>query len=136
MKLRDFLAIAVLVVFALVAASVFGMTIWYSSGTAGISVTQANTTVTFTENVSGGASAAFNARHVHIRSRSTSANSCFWDLRDGTATTADNRIEPGKEVVMEWDPNPADIRTTDGWASMGMICGTGETATFDITASR
>lgn len=58
----------------------WAMTLHYSSGTTGLSVTQANLNTPFTDNHSGGASAAFQARHVLIRSRSGSADSCHFDL--------------------------------------------------------
>jgi hypothetical protein len=121
----------------LISPAIYAMTLWYSSGSAGISATQTNTTVTFTFNTSGGTSAAFAARHVYIRSRSTSASSCYYDMADGTATTADHRLDPGERLVENWDPNPSTDRgSADGWSNMGVICDTGGTATIDISASR
>jgi hypothetical protein len=104
----------------------------YSSGTTRVSVTQANSAVSFTDNGSGGTSSAFYARTVWIRSDSTSANSCYFDLKDTTATTADIRLAPGDSIVMTW----ADTLGGNGWAGLGAICAAGETATFDVVAVR
>ena len=104
----------------------------YSSGTTRVSATQANTAVTFTDNGSGGSSSAFNARLVWVRSSAASANSCYIDLKDTTATTADLRIDPGDSVVFTW----ADGLGGDGWAGMGVICAAAETATLDVMAMR
>ena len=114
-----------------VAASAWAMNARYSSGTAGISVTQANTNTPFTDNHSGGTSAAFNARYGYVHSRSTSANSCYFDM-DGVATTADIRVEPGGTVPFTF----SSIGGGDGFAGIGSICATGETATFDIVGGR
>lgn len=113
------------------AASAWAMNLRYSSGTAGISVTQANTNTAFSDNHSGGTSAAFNARHVTVCSRSASANACFFDM-DGVATTADYRVAPGACMSLSF----AGSSGGDGWAAVGAICATGETATFDIQAGR
>lgn len=126
--------IIVLAVLAIACASVLwaaGMA--YSSGTSGVSVTQTNTAVSFTDNHSGGGSTAFAARHLLIRSRSTSANSCFIDFTDSTATTADTRLEPGASISRTWDDRDG---MGGGWSSIGLICATGQTATFDVDAWR
>lgn len=121
-----------LALLALLAASAaWALTARYSSGTSGISVTQSNTTTSFTDNHSGGSGSAFNARFVTVCSRSTSTNPCFVDF-DGTATTADWRIAPGACLSVTYSGTSGG----DGWPSIGSICNTGETATFDINAGR
>jgi hypothetical protein len=125
-------ALALALVLALVTTA-WAMNARYSSGTAGISVTQANTNTAFTDNHSGGTSAAFNARYVSVCSRSTSANSCFVDLGDGVATTADWRLAPGACIQASYS---SQFTGGEGWAAIGSICAAGETATFDIMAGR
>ena len=115
------------------AVTAWAMNARYSSGTAGISVTQANTNTAFTDNHSGGSSAAFNARYVSICSRSTSAHSCFVDLGDGVATTADWRLAPGACITATYQSAQTG---GEGWAALGSICAAGETATFDVMAGR
>jgi hypothetical protein len=127
MKRRILTALAL----AALAASAWAMNLRYSSGTAGISVTQANTNTAFSDNHSGGTSSTFNARFVTVCSRSASANSCFFDM-DGVATTADYRVAPGACMSLSF----AGTSGGDGWAAIGAICATGETATFDIQAGR
>jgi hypothetical protein len=68
---------------------------------------------------------------VSVCSRAASANSCFFDL-DGVATTADWRVEPGACQSATY----SGVSGGDGWASIGTICTTAETATFDIKAGR
>jgi len=111
----------------------WAMSARYSSGTAGISVTAVNTNTAFTDNHSGGTSAAFNARYVSVCSRSTSANSCFIDLGDGVATTADWRLAPGACITATYQGAQTG---GDGWAALGAICTAAETATFDVMAGR
>lgn len=108
----------------------------YSSGTTGISVTQAAGQTNFTDNMSGGSSAAFFAYSVVIRSRSTSAHTCFYRLVQGTVTgtTADRRIEPGGTFTERWDFSTPG--TTDGWKGIVYVCASGQTATLDVDASR
>lgn len=126
--------IAVLAVLALACASaLWAVGLSYSSGSSGISVTQTNTTVTFTDNHSGGASAAFAARHLLVRSRAASANTCYVDFNDGTATTADHALEPGAAISLNWDERDG---MGGGWSQIGVICATGQTATFDVGAWR
>lgn len=115
------------------AATAWAMNARYSSGTAGISVTQANTNTVFVNNHSGGDSAAFFATSVSVCSRSTSAKACFIDLGDGVATTADWRIEPGACITVGYDSANTG---GSGWAALGSICAAGETATFDVMAGR
>ena len=95
------------------------------------SVTQANSAVSFTDNGSGGSSAAFRARYVTVRSLTASANTCYFDMKDTVATTADIALEPGGSFSLAYD---GDIQ--GGWSGLGAICDTGQTATFLITASR
>lgn len=100
-----------------------------------VSVTQSNTAISFTDNGSGGSSSAFRARFLTVISAASSANTCYFDLKDTTATTADIPIEPGGVWSMEFE----DLGTggsLGGWAGMGAICDTGKTATFLIVASR
>jgi len=109
-----------------------------------ISVTDTNSAVAFTNNHSGGDSAAFLARSVTITSRSASANTCFLDLSDtfsnsialsaaGVADSGDVPLAPGKN-------HEAKIGTgfgpSAGWAGLGAICSAGQTATFDVVANR
>ena len=118
---------------AFLAGTAWALTLRYSSGTAGISVSDVNTTTTFTDNHSGGGDAAFKAQAGYVYSRPTSANACFFDL-DGVATTDDIRVEPGASVPFGWNVNASG--PSGGWPSIGSICATGETATFDIVAGR
>lgn len=123
---------------ALLAVLALGATAWamnarYSSGTAGISVTQANTNTPFINNHSGGDSAAFSATSVSVCSRSTSTHSCFLDLGDGVATTADWRLAPGACIEVDYK---AGQTGGEGWAALGSICAAAETATFDVMAGR
>ena len=109
-----------------VAASVWAVGVVYHDD---ISVTQANSVITFTDNGSGGTSAAFKARSIVVESLAASANTCYLDLKDTTATTADIALAPGGK--WEW------IATSgDGLAGIGAICAAGETATFRVTATR
>ena len=115
----------------LVSASVFAMNARYTSGLNGISVTQANTNTPFLDNHSGGTGLAFNALYLSVCSRSTSANTCHFDL-DGVATTADWRLAPGACIPVVYSQKLGG----DGWSNIGVICAGGETATFDIMAGR
>ncbi|MEK9722257.1 MAG: hypothetical protein VW405_02075 [Rhodospirillaceae bacterium] len=99
-----------------------------------ISVTDSNSVVAFTDNGSGGTSQAFPARHVLIRSASASANTCFFDLKDTVASSADTPLAPGAGLSLEFDISSGD--GDDGWEGMGAICSGGQTATFYVTASR
>lgn len=99
-----------------------------------VSVTDSNSAITFTDNGSGGSSVAFQARRVVVYSLSTSADTCYFDLKDTVATTSDIAIEPGGTWVAEFsDPNAS---STSGWSGMGAICGAADTATFRVTATR
>lgn len=106
----------------------------YSSGVNGLSATQANLNTPFIDNHSGGSSVAFQARHVLIRSRSTSANTCYFDLGDGVATTADTSLAPGAAISRSWDETTGGLG--GGWDAIGIICATGHTATWDVDAYR
>lgn len=105
----------------------------YTSGSAGISVTAVNGTVAFTNNHSGGDSAAFFATQIIVRSRAASANTCYLDYNDGTATTSDVPLAPGGEFRIIRGGN---YHAASGWSSMGVICAGGQTATFDVIADR
>jgi hypothetical protein len=100
-----------------------------------VSVTTSNTSVSFTDNGSGGSSAAFRARHVTVESSGASANTCHFDLKDTTATTADIPLEPGGGWTWHYQDGPGESPGQGGWEGLGAICGTG-TATFVVTASR
>ena len=114
-------------------ASAWALTQHYSSGATGLSITTGNLNTPFTDNHSGGTSTAFQARHVLIRSRSASANSCHFDLGDGVATTADTLLEPGASVRVEWESTTGGVG--GGWNALGAICGSGS-ATWDVDAWR
>lgn len=101
---------------------------------ADISVTQANTATTFTDNGSGGDGTAFAAKSVLIRSLSTSANTCYFDLKDGTATASDVALEPGGSISLTFPSTSGG--QVEGWPGMGSICAAGQTATFRVTAMR
>src|SRR3989304_5878831 len=96
-----------------------------------VSVTSTNSAISFTDNGSGGSSVAFLARHVTVRSLATSANTCYFDLKDTVATTADIGLEPGGGGKM-----PSEGPGTGGWAGMGAICDSAKTAPFVVTATR
>lgn len=123
--------LAVLAVLVALAPLAWAMTYRYSSGTAGISVTQANTNTAIVDNHSGGGGTAFGATSMVVCSRAVSANSCFVDTKDGVATTADDRIEPG--ACMYYTYHGA---SGTGYTAFGAICAAGETATFDVKAGR
>ena len=96
---------------------------------ADISVTEVNSAIAFTDNGSGGTSAAFKARSIVVESLAASSNTCRIDWKDTTATTADVALAPGGK--WEW------IATSgDGLAGIGAICAAAETATFRVTATR
>ena len=99
-----------------------------------VSVTSTNSAVSFTDNGSGGSSVAFLARHVVVYSLSTSANTCYFDLKDTTATTSDTAIDPGGTWQMDFIEVAGS--STSGWAGLGAICDTAQTATFRVTATR
>ena len=99
-----------------------------------VSVTSTNSAISFTDNGSGGSSVAFLARHVVIYSLSTSANTCYFDLKDTTATTADISIDPGGTWQMDFIEVAGS--STSGWPGLGAICDTAQTATFRVTATR
>jgi hypothetical protein len=133
MKKRTIRALLLVAILAL-AVSAWAMTLSYSSGATGISVSQTNTNIPFTNNHSGGDSATFQAKHVLIRSRSASANTCHFDLGDGVATTADPTLAPGASIAVDWDQRSGGVG--GGWSAIGVICTTAQTATWDIDAWR
>jgi hypothetical protein len=98
-----------------------------------VSVTSSNSAISFTDNGSGGSSVAFLARHVVVHSSSSSANTCYFDLKDTVATTSDIALEPGGSWAFEFVDSGGG---TSGWSGMGAICDTAQTATFLVTASR
>ena len=100
-----------------------------------VSVTQANSVVTFSDNGSSGTGQAFNATQVLVRSLSASANTCAFDLKDTVAVYAtDTRLEPGGSISFAFPST--SVGATDGWPGLGAICDTGQTATFRVTAMR
>jgi len=105
----------------------------FYNGTIGVSST--NTAVPFTDNGSGGTGQTISARHVLIRSDAGSANTCYFDMKDTVATSADIPLEAGAGLELEFDPSTA-TPNQDGWTGMGAVCNTAETATFYVTASR
>lgn len=119
--------------FAVLATSAWAAPPFYTSGKTGLSITQSNRTVTFTDNHSGGTNAAFLARVIMVRSDSTSANTCMVDLVDGTATASDVPLPPGATIVLTY---PLIYAPSDGIAAIGAICSTGQTATFYVEAYR
>ena len=124
--MRRLLCLFVLGLAAVAQGSGIGAT--YSSGSAGISVTQTNTATTFVDNRSGGSGSTFGATTVSVSSRSTSANSCAVNFNDTTAVAAaDIRVAPGATVIRT-------TSITQPWPGIGMICAAGETATFDVIA--
>ena len=100
-----------------------------------ISVTDTNSVVAFTDNGSGGTGQQFTAKHVLVISASTSANLCYFDLKDTTATTADIAVPVGAGFGFDFDQSTAPMGQ-DGWSGLGAICAGGQTATFYVTASR
>ena len=109
-------------------------TAWAMSwSTQSVSVTATNQTVTVTNNHSGGDSAAFSASYVLIRSSSASTHTCYFDPTDGVATTGDEPLEPGASFSVPW-PYPSG--EYGGYVSIGVICASGQTATWRITAIR
>lgn len=100
-----------------------------------VSVTQANSAVLFYDNGSAGTAQAFNATQVLVRSLSTSANTCAFDMKDTTAVYAtDIKLEPGGSISLTFPST--SVGEVDGWPGMGAICDTGQTATFRVTAMR
>jgi hypothetical protein len=100
-----------------------------------VSVTQANTAITFSDNGSGGSAQNFRARFVTIHSETGSANTCFFDLKDTTASTADIPVVPGSTWSLAFE-DLGQGGGLGGWSGVGAICDTGETATFHVVASR
>lgn len=111
------LAAAALVSLAL-ALAVHAIPPWYHSGLSGIAVGPVNTTLTFTDNHSGGDAVAFKARYVRIRSAAAS-DTCYVDWSDDTATTADQAIVAGE--TYSWEI-PSGYTPDTGLSSIGVIC--------------
>lgn len=127
--------LSLVLVLALVASlPAWAFTKFYSSGSAGISVTQTNTETRFTYNVTGGDNTIFYATTVVVRSRSTSANTCAIRLGGATATyTTDMEIAPGASLTFSYNPT---LGGDGGWYRIASICNTAQTATLDIDAFR
>ena len=104
----------------------------YSSGAAGVSVTTSNTPITFTDNRSGGDSAAFEARSFIISSRSSSSDTCAFDWIDTIADGDDAQLAPGGSFSIAV---PDNYSPGTGYVGVGVICDSG-TATFDIVAHK
>jgi hypothetical protein len=116
-----------------VAASAWAVGLQYSSGATGLAVSEVNANTPFTDNHSGGTNAAFQARGIMIRPR-TGSDTCHVDLGDGVATTADTALPAGSTLIKEWDPTTGGVG--GGFDRFGAICGTGDTATWDVDAWR
>jgi hypothetical protein len=125
--------VALLVALALPA---WAMNVFYSTGTAGWAVSDVNSSKTFTWNTTGGDSGAMKATHVTVSARTTTevptASPCFLRVGGTTAATTDWRLPPGGVFNLNYDPRLGG----DGWSSIAAICSTGQTATWDVQASR
>lgn len=108
--------VALLVCFAAIASG--APPPWYHSPLAGIAVGPVNTTVTFTNNHSGGDNAAFKARRVEISARAGS-DTCYFDLSDGVATTDDHMLAASQSYT--WTM-PSGYSPAEGLDSIGVIC--------------
>jgi hypothetical protein len=95
-----------------------------------VSVTDTNTIVPFKDDGSGGTGANFSARQIIVRSATASTDVCYFDFNDTTASTADIAVEPGATVHIDAPEGH------EGFPGIGAICGTGDTATFYVTATR
>ena len=95
-----------------------------------VSVTDTNSIVPFNDDGSGGTGANFAATEIVVRSATASANTCYFDFNDTTATTADVAVEPGATAHIT---APAGH---NGFPGIGAICAGGQTATFYVTAIR
>ena len=136
MKVLGLLAMLALAIYFLVVPAEPGIGLVYNSD---VSVTQTNSAVTFSDNGSGGISQMFNAKYVLVRSLAASANTCYLDLKDTTATTSDTALEPGASLRFVFPPSSQASSASgviDGWPGLGAICTTAETATFRVTAMR
>ena len=120
-----------LVALLMVSSMVWAFSTQYSSGKNGVSVSSTLTTTTFSNNHSGGDATAFAATWIKLSVRS-GGNSCFYDP-DGVATTADHILAAGEVANLMFIPSATNDA---GWASIGTICDTAETATWDISAGR
>lgn len=90
-------------------------------------VTDTGVSISFTDNGSGGNTAAFIAQSVFVKNKG--ANEVFCDLRDTTATTSDFQIEAGDAFTFA--PTPG---RTGGYAGIGCITSSGETTTIQVRA--
>lgn len=101
----------------------------YSSGAAGISASQSNSVVTFTDNHSGGDASAFNATKIVIVN--DGPDPIFVDYVDTTASTADWQVKIGESLIL----SPPAL-TSQGVPGIGIICASGKTATVRVNATR
>jgi hypothetical protein len=116
---------------ALLVGTAWAMNAHYSSGAAGLAVSDVNLNTPFINSHSGGDSVAFKAWVVQIRNRG--ANPISFDM-DGVATTAaDTWIPAGATQIITFDPSRSG---GDGFTAIGLICGAGLTATADVDAWR
>jgi predicted outer membrane repeat protein len=98
-----------------------------------VSVTDTNTTVTFTDNHSGGNGAAFRAAEILVCNQDTT-NSIYVDVVDGVATTSDRRLQPLE--CEQWAYTPTPVTPSQGFLNVGIICSGSETATVSVEAVR
>lgn len=129
--MRKLIAVVALVGLAL-AIPGWAINAFYSSGKDGLSVTDSNVSLSFTNNADGG-STAFAARWVVVRSRSSSASACHVRVGGTTANATRNvRVAPGEGFTFRYDASLGG----DGWSTMARICDTAGTATWDVDAGR
>ena len=127
-RLRTY-ALAVLAL-VIAAGTAWAMTRQYSSGINGLSATATSKYQVFTDNHSGGNTAAFGALGISVRSRGTGV--CFVNPGELTATTGDHRIASGEVITIDYDTQ----RDRNGFAGIAYICTTAQTATLDVSAWR
>lgn len=100
----------------------------YTSGASGISVTQTNTIIGFSDNKSSGSGSGFCATTILVISRTASANTCYLNFDQTVASsTLDIPLAPGAAITRVF--SAPFCRT-----GMGVICASSNTATFDIVA--
>lgn len=113
------------------AGTAWAMSRNYTSGEAGLSATATSAYTAFTDNHTGGNSAAFGALYVKISSRGT--GTCFYNLGELSAVkTAANRLPAGASVTVGYNTG----RDMTGWAGVSYVCSAGQTATLDVEAWR
>lgn len=103
----------------------------YSNGA--VAATDSNTAITFSDDAG-----AFNARGITVYIASSSDDEAYVSLRSTTAT-ADTEslvvLPGGPALVVNWTEDMGR-EGLDGWAGIGIICDTGETATVSVNAVR